>query len=88
MIAMAQQRKCEPLDEHTVKEILWDLRYTSATLESIADEYGAVCWQVDHLRRKFGILRIKEPHRCPRCKARIETAECLTCHLQEVSHGN
>ena len=85
---MAQQRKCEPIDEKTIKEILWDLRYTSATLESIAREYDAKFQQVDHLRRKFGILRIKDPHRCKKCKAKIETAECLKCHLQEVANGN
>lgn len=88
MIAMAKQRNCEPLSNETIRGILWSLRFSCATLEEIAEDHGAKFQQVDYLRRKFEVKRIKEPHRCPKCNTKLETAECLRCHLVEAANAN
>lgn len=88
MIAMARQRNRNPLNVLQVDAILRSLRFSRATLREIAEENDVKIHQVDYLRRCASIRRAKQPHRCCKCGAKIETAECLKCHLQAVANGN
>lgn len=85
---IARGRRFDALNQAAIRQILWQLRFSTATLAQIAEENEAKIQQVDYLRRRFGIAREKQPHRCSKCGAKIETAECLKCHLQAVANGN
>lgn len=88
MIAMAKKRP--DLTPETAMNVFWDLRFSNMTFEAIAATHGLTWHQVQWLARKAKIDRVSvRGHRCQKCGRRIETHDCLACHLEtRESVGN
>lgn len=87
MIAMA--RKLADVTPETAMNVFWDLRFSNMTFEAIASTHGLTWQQVQWLARKAKIGRVQQGHRCSKCGRKIETHDCLACHLEaRASVGN